>query len=115
MTMPGFNPIPEPPKLSAGQRLTQKVRAYSCPSCRQLYFEKDEAYDCCEFGQDAWTCSNIKCEAGLHKTEAEAEACGKPDDCECGHRKRHHAVTQGWQGCYDIDCRCPGYAVGVLV
>lgn len=27
MTLPGFDPIPDPPKLSAGQRLTQRKQA----------------------------------------------------------------------------------------
>ncbi len=87
-----------------------KVTCYPCQECDQLFLSVREAYECCGdwLGIDGWACDNSKC--GIyHREEEEAKTCGAPEGCACGHLPRHHAVANGWQGCYELDCRCPKY------
>lgn len=96
-----------------------KVVDFRCPSCAALYREEDEASDCCPRDwpdeDEGWECGNPGCELdGIHETEREAEECAplqqRVVDCVCGHPAKCHALPQmTWQGCYDLDCRCPKF------
>ena len=96
-------------------RRVKQVDCYRCPMCDKPWEEESDAYACCHYGSDdvAWACGGDECDNGLHDTEQEAVDCARnvPDAaCACSHLKTHHAVGSGtWKGCYDLDCRCPGY------